>query len=151
TLIALKQSFPCCPSDRVVKRIRFGIDMLRDRACPEGGWNAGHGIVFGAALKPHIDATAIALLALQGHEDPITIRALKWLRQACRDCSSPYSLAWSAIALLTHTDSALDACMANLARQLTARPSLNIDALSLAAIAMKATRDDGNPFRGDLK
>jgi hypothetical protein len=31
--------------------------------CPGGGWNAGNGMVFSAPLKPHIDTTAIALLA----------------------------------------------------------------------------------------
>ena len=48
----------------VINRIRLGTEMLRDRACPEGGWNTGNGIVFSAPLKPHIDTTAIALLAL---------------------------------------------------------------------------------------
>jgi hypothetical protein len=38
--------------------------MMLDRKCPDGGWNAGNGVVFGVALAPHIDANAIALLAL---------------------------------------------------------------------------------------
>jgi hypothetical protein len=43
--------------------------MLLDRACPTGGWNAGNGVVYGVALKPHIDATATALLAMQGWQE----------------------------------------------------------------------------------
>ena len=39
-----------------------------DRACPGGGWNAGNGVVYGTALAPHPDDTAIALLALRDRE-----------------------------------------------------------------------------------
>src|SRR5262245_10636171 len=62
SLIALKQAFSCCRADQLTKRIQLGMEMLRDRACPQGGWNAGNGIVFGEPLTPHIDATAITLL-----------------------------------------------------------------------------------------
>src|SRR6266487_3280638 len=41
-------------------------------------------------------------------------RALDWLRQACVECSSAYSLAWSAFAFLMHDDPALDGCIADL-------------------------------------
>src|SRR5438093_9886466 len=102
SLIALRQSFPCCRSDQLTNRIQLGIEMLRDRACPQGGRNAGNGLVFGAALKPHIDSTAIALLALSEDAHPAAVQGLNWLRQSCIDCSSVYSLAWSAIALLMH-------------------------------------------------
>src|SRR5438876_3683324 len=47
SLIALQQSFPDDQTDLVAKRIRLGTEMLRDRACPQGGWNSGNGIVFG--------------------------------------------------------------------------------------------------------
>jgi hypothetical protein len=62
-LIALKQSLHCSGTKDAINRIQIGTDMLRDRACPQGGWNVGNGIVFGSALIPHIDATAVALLA----------------------------------------------------------------------------------------
>jgi hypothetical protein len=48
SLIALKQSFPCCRTEHVAKRIQLGSEMLIDRACPDGGWNAGNGMVFSA-------------------------------------------------------------------------------------------------------
>src|SRR5262245_11224747 len=57
SIIALKQT------RQATARIELGTEMLLDRTCPEGGWNAGNGIVFGVPLTPHIDATAIALLA----------------------------------------------------------------------------------------
>jgi hypothetical protein len=48
--------------------------MLIDRACPDGGWNAGNGIVLGTALAPHIDTTAIAVLALKEYENVLNGR-----------------------------------------------------------------------------
>jgi hypothetical protein len=121
--------------------------MLGDRACPEGGWNAGNGIVFGAALKPHIDATAIALLALS---DPIqsAVRGLNWLRQACLNCSSAYSLAWSAIAFLMYRDSIINHCVRNLLRALPAKPAgASVEVLSLTVIALNAVEGTANPFQ----
>ena len=43
----------------------LGVEMLRDRACVDGGWNSGNSVVYGVPLRPHVEATAIALLALQ--------------------------------------------------------------------------------------
>lgn len=64
-LLALKQSFSCCRTEGIAYRIQRGHEMLLDRACPKAGWNAGNGIVYGTPMAPHIDATAVALLALR--------------------------------------------------------------------------------------
>jgi hypothetical protein len=147
SVIALKQSARCCRTERIVNRIQLGTEMLRDRACPQGGWNAGNGIVFGSALAPHIDTTAIALLALTEREDMTVVQGLNWLRQACVDCSSAYSLAWSSIAFTVHRDQALNNCIARLGKELSSMDALpNIETLSLAAIALKAAEGNGNPF-----
>src|SRR5881409_3044107 len=133
SLIALRQSAGCCHTAEVSGRIHIGMDMLRDRACPQGGWNAGNGIVFGAALRPHIDSTAIALLALSDGSDWTAIEGLGWLRDASRICSSIYSLSWTALALLAHRDAMLNDCIGKLHRGLSGRSSVsNIEALSLA-------------------
>jgi hypothetical protein len=145
-LIALKQSLDCCATAEVTKRIEAGIAMLLDRACPSGGWNAGNGMVFGAALKPHIDSTAIALLALEDNGDAIAVQGLNWLRHACLDCSSVYSLSWAALALLRHRDAGLNRCAANLLRALSTKSFSNIEAVILAAIAMNAIQENGSPF-----
>jgi hypothetical protein len=149
SLIALKQSLACCRTEQVADRIQLGTEMLRDRVCPDGGWNAGNGIVFGAALKPHIDATAIALLALTEDDvKPPTHRALNWLRQACVECSSGYSLAWSSLALLVHRDPAADFCIERLHRALSSeRSTLSIETLSLGAIALNAAEGNASPFQ----
>jgi hypothetical protein len=93
-LIALKRFSSYCSTKRAGDRIQLGTAMLYDRACPEGGWNAGNGVVLGSALKPHIDPTAIALLALKQQPEHVTTqRALDWLRMNVEGCRSPYSIA----------------------------------------------------------
>ncbi len=146
SLIALKQSFSCCQTNQLTNRVQTGLAMLRDRACPQGGWNAGNGIVYGSALKPHIDSTAIALLGLTKDSDAVTIEGLSWLRQACLNCSSAYSLSWSALALLRHDDSNLDRCVGNLGRALNTKTFSNVETLSLSLIAMNAVQGHPNAF-----
>ena len=147
-LVALKQSLPCCRTQPAFKRIQIGTEMLSDRACPGGGWNAGNGVVFGDALKPHIDATSIALLGLaEGSEQPSANEGLNWLRRNYGECSSTYSLAWSAIALLMLRDHTAEICVDRLCRVLSERSTLNIEALSLSAIAIKAAEGNANPFQ----
>ena len=81
-------------------RIRLGAEMLLDRACPDGGWNAGNGVVYGAPMKPHLDTTAIALLALQREREcDLIAKSLSWLRRETRSCRSAWSLAWSILAM----------------------------------------------------
>lgn len=81
-------------------RIRRGVEMLYDRMCPGGGWNAGNSVVYGMALAPHPDATAIALLALQGEpsNDSVTV-SLNWLERRAESLFAPWSLAWTILAL----------------------------------------------------
>jgi squalene cyclase len=99
-VIALKQAFVCCKPGKVALRIRRGTEMLLDRACPAGGWNAGNGVVYGVPMAAHLDATAAALLALHGEKADLIIRAsLEWLEDSVVACSAPWSLAWSLLAL----------------------------------------------------
>jgi hypothetical protein len=147
SVIALEQFTRCCRTEVIVNRIQVGKDMLRDRSCPQGGWNAGNGIVFGSALIPHIDTTAIALLALTDTKDAVAAEGLNWLRRTCTDCPSAYSLAWSAIALTVHEDPAFTDCVAHLNDRISTRNATsNIETLSLAAIALKSAEDNENPF-----
>lgn len=81
-------------------RIRRGVEMLYDRMCSEGGWNAGNSVVYGARLIPHSDATAIALLALLGEPSSDSIMAsLDWLEHRAQSLFAPWSLAWTILAL----------------------------------------------------
>lgn len=104
SILALDQ-LPCaCGLDAGSSRIELGVEMLLDRACPSGGWNAGNGVVYGVPLAPHPDDTAIALLALRGRrsQDPLVQMSLDWLERVAPALSAPWSLAWSVLALAAH-------------------------------------------------
>jgi hypothetical protein len=102
SILALNQG-GCCAGEGGNRRVEFGIEMLLDRACPGGGWNAGNGVVYGSAMAPHPDDTAIALLALARHRDePIVPASLDRLEQIAPRLNSPWSLAWSILALAAH-------------------------------------------------
>ena len=106
SLLALKQSFVCCQTREVSFRIKRGVEMLLDRACPDGGWNAGNGVVYGVPLAPHLDATAAALLALLGEQpNDVIAKSLNWLEHRAGTCCAPWSLAWSILALNAHSRS----------------------------------------------
>ena len=104
-LIALRQARQrgLNRSAELNERIDLGIQMLLDRMCPGGGWNAGNGVAFGVPYSPYIDATAIALLALAGHEkEPGVQASLAWLVKRLPGCPSPYSLAWGILAFAAY-------------------------------------------------
>ncbi|MHB8412571.1 MAG: hypothetical protein ACYDDI_11590 [Candidatus Acidiferrales bacterium] len=51
-------------------------------------------------MSPHVDATAIALLALRSEcPNEITARSLLWLEGQALACPAPWSLAWTILAL----------------------------------------------------
>lgn len=100
SLLALKHAHAISRQDLVQLRIRRGVEMLYDRICPGGGWNAGNGVVYGSPLAPHPDATAVALLALLGEPLIVPITAsLAWLAQRAETCFAPWSLGWIVLAL----------------------------------------------------
>jgi hypothetical protein len=135
-------------------RIRIGSEMLVDRACPGGGWNAGNSRVFGVALEPHIDATAIALLVLQERErnEVLITQSLDQLVARTRDCLGASSLAWALLAL--HAFRRYRYISRELARRggelerLMRTPERIADNATLAvcALALDALADDRNPF-----
>jgi len=134
SIIALKQAFVCCKTDEISLRIRRGKEMLLDRACPGGGWNAGNGVVYGVPMASHLDATATALLALHGEEvDDVINSGLDWLERSVVTCSAPWSLAWSLLAL-----DAYDRPVGSLADRLSdlSDPGLIRDSATLAAVIL---------------
>jgi len=100
SLLALKAGSACREDDLLQFRVRRGVEMLYDRICPSGGWNAGNGVVYGQPMIPHPDTTALALLALQREIPTPSITAgLDWLEQRAKTCSAPWSLAWRVLAM----------------------------------------------------
>lgn len=103
-ILALNQ-VPCsCGGlEQVPFRVDRGIEMLMDRACPRRGWNSGNSVVYGTALAPHPDDTAIALLALRDREqDPVVQGSVDYLEQVAPTLTAPWSLAWAILALAAH-------------------------------------------------
>src|ERR1700674_5186919 len=103
SIIAIKQFTVCNRSEESEKRIHLGVEMLLDRACVDGGWNSGISIVYGVPLRPHVEATAIALLALQDEQrTEIVQKSLSWLRQNAASVDSVSSLAWCILTLFVY-------------------------------------------------
>ena len=100
SLLALKRTHGTSHEKLLGLRIRRGVEMVYDRICPGGGWNAGNGVVYGSPLAPHPDATALALLALLGEPPNDSIAAsLAWLQRRAESLFAPWSLAWTILAL----------------------------------------------------
>jgi hypothetical protein len=103
-ILALNQ-LPCsCGGFELApSRVDRGVEMLMDRACPGGGWNAGNGVVYGAAVAPHPDDTAIALLALRDRPQvPVVQTSVDYLERTSPTLTAPWSLAWAILALAAH-------------------------------------------------
>jgi hypothetical protein len=106
SVIAIKQFTVCNRSEASENRIHLGVEMLLDRGCVDGGWNSGNSVVYGVPLRPHIEATAIALLALQDERRSEVIqRSLAWLDKEAPGVVSVSSLAWCILTLFVYQES----------------------------------------------
>jgi hypothetical protein len=86
------------------QRLGLGVEMLFDRACAGGGWNAGNAMVYGVALRPHLDDTALALAALRLYlREPVVQRSLEWLLKNL-ECRSAFSLSWAVVAAAAYQE-----------------------------------------------
>jgi len=140
-ILALNQ-LPCsCGGlEHIPFRVERGVEMLLDRICPGGGWNAGNGIVYGTALAPHPDDTAIALLALRDREkDPVVQSSVDYLERVAPTLSAPWSLAWAILALAAQRRP-----IASLSTSLAAFPDLSgtedTSTLALVCLALDPQR-----------
>jgi hypothetical protein len=136
-ILALSQVPSSCGGlEDIPIRVDLGIEMLMDRACPGGGWNAGNGVVYGSTLAPHPDDTAIALLALNNRtQHPVVQASLKWLEHTAQTLTAPWSLAWAILALASH-----GRAVGPLITTLMALPDLsgNDDTCTLALVCLAA-------------
>ena len=134
-VLALGQ-IPCsCDGlEHVAARIDCGVQMLFDRACPGGGWNAGNGVVYGTVVAPHPDDTAIALLALSDRgQDAIVQDGVHYLEHVAPTLTAPWSLAWAILALSAHRRTTTTQCSS-----LVALPGLSSieDTSTLAVVCL---------------
>jgi hypothetical protein len=133
----------------VDERVRRGLEMLRDRVCPAGGWNAGNGRVFNVSLRPNIEATALALLASQALQvSPIEERALSWLAAESQRCNSPYSVAWAALALRAFPHGSDAACRLKDRLASLIQPELlsSLDPTTTAVCLLALQADEAHPL-----
>lgn len=99
-LLALKKIRRHLAGKSIAERIQQGELVIYDRMCDNGGWNYGNSSVYGDQLWPYPDITAIALVALQDHqerkENQLSLRALG---EMAIYTDSGLALSWSAICL----------------------------------------------------
>lgn len=85
-------------------RAQEAAHLLVDRQLPDGGCNYGNTQVFGQVLRPHLQATGLALLALAGVV-PIegrTRKSILYLRRSISAATPPLSLGWALLGLAAH-------------------------------------------------
>ncbi|MGI8742594.1 MAG: hypothetical protein ACR2NN_08495 [Bryobacteraceae bacterium] len=137
TIVVLKQWTNCKPEHRATDRTKTGTSMLLDRRCIEGGWNAGNPVVYGSALPPHIEPTAVALLGLQGMPSAETVRSVDWLYRAADRQSSIEALSWSVLTLFLYGRS-IQALKAKLWNRVNERENIADNfTLALAILALR--------------
>ena len=85
-------------------RTRDAVRMLFDRQVPGGGFNYGNTFVLDRPLRPHLQPTGVALLALASETDSRQDirRSLSYLRNNTSAQTTTTSLCWSLLALAAH-------------------------------------------------
>jgi hypothetical protein len=112
--------------------------MLLDRSCEGGGWNAGHGVVYGVPLTAHLESTAIALLGLQQEPDhPLIRHGLQWMDRAGESEQGISSLSWAVLCRAAYGRS-FSALQGSIGAGLkTGCDQLNSATLALAILALR--------------
>ncbi|HWB11405.1 MAG TPA: hypothetical protein VG826_19400 [Pirellulales bacterium] len=120
-------------------RCREAVEMLVDRLLPDGGCNYGNTTVLGQVLRPHVEPTGLAMLALAGEPDAAgrIERSLGYLEHAAAKTPAAVSLAYGVMGLAAHgrRPAAADRWLAAAARQTRPyqRSPLRKSLLALAA------------------
>ena len=80
------------------------VKLLLDRQLVTGGWNYGNTTVLGQILRPHVQPTGLALLALAGGSDGADrfAKSFGYLRRQLSASMTAPSLAWGLQGLAAH-------------------------------------------------
>lgn len=83
------------------RRTREAIRLIYDRQLADGGWNYGNTVVLGQTLRPHLQPTALALLALNGEQDNETFvaKSVAYLQAELAPNTATASLCYGILAL----------------------------------------------------
>ena len=92
-------------------RTREGVQLLVDRLLVTGGCNYGNTVVLGQRLRPQVEPTGLALVALGGENinDPRIDRSLQFLNSALSAETTPISLGYGLLGLTAHNRRPADA------------------------------------------
>ena len=138
-MVALKQFVYCKPRVEASRRLRLGAQMLLNRSCLGGGWNAGNSVVYGVPLEAHVESTAIALLGLQGEpSDPVIRAGMDWLEKQALGEQGLASLSWTVLCLAAYGRD-FQAIQTNIAERTSNGATLpsNTATLALALLALR--------------
>ena len=123
-------------------RTREGVRLLVDRLLSTGGCNFGNTTVLGQKLRPQVEPTGLALLALAGEpvSDPRIELSLQYLSSTVSNETTPISLSYGLIGLTAHhrRPAAADQWLETAYRK-TINRDASPHALALLVLAAQAT------------
>ena len=153
-LLALKKGVARGPRAVVARpsqgreRIDEAERLLRDRACPDGGWNFGSGSVMGQGLYPFVPTTALGLIALQDlPNDPVVIRSASLLKRHRLAERSAMALSLTLIAFAIHGEDTSELRDALLVQWDRTEFLGNFHLTALALYSLTAEHDGFSAFR----
>ena len=135
-ILALKKAGRELRGGRLAERLQNAESMLHDRMCEGGGWNYGNSKVYGTALAPYADTTALALIALQHRRDATATReSLDVLERLLEQTRSGLALSWAIVCFALHGRTT-ERCTAELAAAYARTGFLgHVKPLALAIVA----------------
>jgi hypothetical protein len=85
-------------------RVQDAVRLLFDRLLPDGGCNYGNTLVMGQMLRPHLQPTGLAMLALAGEPDQTgrIAKSLDYLAGELSPRTAAASLAYGLMGLAAH-------------------------------------------------
>ena len=124
-------------------RTREAVRLLIDRLLPQGGCNYGNTTVLGQALRPHVQPTGLALLALAGESDAAgrIDAAIRYLHGELSAGTAAASLAYGVMGCQAH-DAAPPQSMDWLEAAYHRVNDSSHTAVQLALLALAASGDD---------
>jgi hypothetical protein len=119
-------------------RTREAVRLLLDRLLPGGGCNYGNTVVLGQRLRPHVQPTGLALLALAGEADAAghIQKSIEYLHGELSERTAPASLSYALLGLAAHHHETCQAggwLAAAASRALAEQSPLHLSLLALAA------------------
>ena len=85
-----------------VKTRLEAVGLLQERQCADGGWNYGNASQVDVDLRGYAQTTSIALVSLQGVEEPFVATAIEFLRRTWRDEPGGHTTAQALLAFRLH-------------------------------------------------